>query len=105
MSDPQGFATIPRWLLYREDVGKHAKLAYLVISAHVNARGEAWPGLRLIARKGSMSVSSAQRGLDELELLGVVERRPQTRKNGGRTVNVYALAAVTLPDEPTGPDL
>jgi hypothetical protein len=101
-NDPQGFATIPRWLLYRADVTIYAKVAYLVISSHANRSGTAWPSLQLIANEGSMSRESAKRGMDQLLALGVIERRARSRRDGGRGSNIYSL--VTMPDDSTPVD-
>lgn len=92
-----GFTIIPRWLLHRADLSKHAKLAYAVVASYTDETGEAWPSLATVARLGSMSVSSARRGLDQLEALGVVERTARRRPDGGQTSNLYRIRSVYPP--------
>lgn len=94
-TDPQGFAMIPRWLLYRQDVTIYAKVAYLVIASHANRSGTAWPSLALIATEGSMSRESAKRGVQDLLAMGVIERETRRRRDRGQGSNLYRLVSVS----------
>lgn len=93
MSDSaQGWASIPRWLLYTNEVSPTAKLVYVTIQSRVNDSAEAWPSHKRIAADSGLSVSSVQRALAELRELGVVEARERRRRDGGRASSVYRVS-------------
>ena len=89
--DREGYAIIPRWLLYSSEVSPHAKLTYVTIQSHVNAHATAWPTRSTIAEESGMSDSTVKRAVGELERLGVIEVRRRKLPNGRQTSNVYRV--------------
>lgn len=100
--DPQGWASIPRWLLYSDKLTPHAKLIYVVVNSHANASGEAWPSHKRLAAESGLSVSSTQRALRELVALSLVTVEERRRRDGGRAASRYRIAAF-LPDPGDNP--
>lgn len=98
--DTQGFAMIPRWLLYDEAVTPGAKLTYAVLASHSDRYGVCWPSHPTLARLTGMSVSSVQRAIRELIDLGVLVKRPRRRSSGARSTNEYVVAVVHPGENP-----
>jgi hypothetical protein len=95
-SDPQGFAMIPRWLLYSAEVTGPAKLTYAILASHADRYGACWPSHPTIARESGLSVSTVQRSITELVNLGAVVKGQRSRSSGARSSNRYTIA-VQLP--------
>jgi len=93
----QGWASIPRWLLYSQEVTPKAKLVYLVIQSHTNEQGTAWPSQATIATESGLSLATVKRGLEELRKRGLVTAQERRRKDGGQTSSLYAVAMVAPP--------
>lgn len=93
----QGWASIPRWLLYSQEVTPKAKLVYLVIQSHTNEQGTAWPAQSKIATESGLSLATVKRALEELRGRGLVTAEERRRKDGGKTSSVYAVALVAPP--------
>lgn len=100
MGSPQGWASIPRWLLYSDKITPAAKLTYTVVQGHVDEYGKAWPSLNTIATKSGLSKSSVQRALRELTKAGLVQAEERRRKDGGQAANVYTIATAKPVDNP-----
>lgn len=93
-SSPQGFAVIPRWLLYSPSFTPAAKIVYLVVQSHTDEHGESYPGIRKIATESGYSRSTVKRALDDLKLHGLVTVEGRKRVNGGTTTNLYRVATI-----------
>lgn len=102
--DPQGFAMIPRWLLYDESVTPAAKLTYAVLAGHSDRYGVCWPSHPTLARLTGLSISSVQRSVRELVSLGVLVKRSRRRASGARSTNEYVVAVSTPVDRPVEND-
>lgn len=88
----QGWASIPRWLLYTPEIGPHAKLVYVVIQSHTDENGSAWPSRELIADESGLSAASVKRATAELVALGVVEVRRRRKLDGRHSSNIYRVS-------------
>lgn len=90
----QGFAVIPRWLLYSETLSSAAKITYAVLSSHVDATGSCWPSHATLARETSLSSSSVKRALAELKAAGIVSWETRQIDSGATSSNRYRLLVV-----------
>lgn len=75
----------------RHDLSPRAKAVYMYLLDRANNKGECWPAIPTIARELSLSRSTVQRALKELERHGLVSRSERWRENGGRSSNLYLL--------------
>jgi hypothetical protein len=89
--DTQGqFVKLPRELLERTDLTPAAKLVYAEIRDRLGDNGEAWPGLRRIAKGCGLGRSTVDGCIDQIEAAGLlVVERP--RGNPAGTTNRYRL--------------
>lgn len=78
MTEAEGWAAIPRAMLYDPDVPQEAKLVFLAISSHIGQDGTAWPSLRTLASYLRMSRNTISRQLDWLRERGYLTWKPQT---------------------------
>lgn len=75
-----------------------ARALWNVLSAHSNSQYRAWPSLRTLARLSGQSRRTVQRGLNDLESAGWLNREYRYDAAGGRqTTTIYCLRA---PSEP-----
>ncbi len=95
--DAEGHGIIPRWLLYSPHVSPHAKLVYVTIQSHANARATSWPKRSTIAEECGLSEASVKRATLELERLGVIEVERRRRPDGRQMSSVY-LVFSALPE-------
>lgn len=94
-SIPQGFAMIPRSMLYDQAIPPDAKIIYLVVSSHIGGNETAWPSRQRIADLSGVSLSTAKRQLGWLERHGyieVVRRKVEQKQN---LTNEYRLIVGT----------
>ena len=75
------------------ELSHRAKSVYMYLKDRSDADGRCWPSLKTIASSLRLSVSTVQRALSELEKAGYVTRRNRYRANGGKTSNLYTVAA------------
>ena len=73
------------------ELSHRAKTVYMYLKDRSDAEGKCWPSLKTIAAGLSISVSTVQRALTELEQCGMVARKNRYRGNGGKTSNLYTL--------------
>ena len=77
---------------FNMDLSAKAKIIYNYLAFRSNDRDNScFPALKRIARECGMSVSSVQRGLNELLLAGHISKRANYRANGGQTSNIYTI--------------
>lgn len=88
----QGWASIPRWLLYSADITANAKLVYVVIQSHVDDRGTAYPSRETIAAEAGLSVATVKRAVRELQQIGVVAAVPRRDRAGRQASNLYRVS-------------
>lgn len=103
-TNPAGYASIPRWVLYRDDISEHAKMAYLCLSSFIGADEAAWPSVATLARMAAVSESTMRRALSDLRDAGLVEWSGRVREDGGQTSNLYRIN-VNPPSQPDTPPL
>lgn len=99
-SGPQGWSSIPRWLLYAEDVSGHAKLVYVVIQSYTDDTGRSYPNNRLLAKRTGWSVATVKRAKAELVTLGVIDTEERRRADGGRGSNRYTVRTTRPVENP-----
>jgi len=88
----QGTGIIPGWLLADETYSKNSKLVYVALTTFIDSKTkDCFPSHAAIGERCALSVSSVQRGLDELREKGVVTWRQRARKDSGQTSNHYVL--------------
>lgn len=75
------------------DLSHRAKAVYMYLKDRSDVEGKCWPSLKTIAASLRLSVSTVQRALSELERAGYVTRNTRYRANGGKTSNLYTVAA------------
>jgi hypothetical protein len=91
----EGFASIPRWILYDEQLSANAKLVYVVLSSHVGANDTAWPSHQRIADLLGVSKTTVKKMLAELKLRGLVSWTRRADPAGGLDTNAYSLTVDT----------
>jgi hypothetical protein len=91
MNAADGFAMIPRDLLWDRDVTRNAKIVYLGLSARINRAQQCWPSQRTLADDLGIARSSVQEGVEELEAAGVIRTDPRSREDGSTTSTLYTL--------------
>lgn len=67
------------------------KLTLLSVADFANDEGIAWPSIRTIARKSSLSEDSVRRKLKNLQKSGLISITPQQDKNGRDTSNKFHI--------------
>lgn len=75
----------------RHDLSPRAKTVYMYLLDRANRAGQSWPAILTIAHDLSLSRSTVQRALNELERCGLLIREARWRENGGRSSNLYTL--------------
>lgn len=80
---------VPEWVLDAE-VSDRAVRLYCVLRRYARAAdNEAWPKRATLAARMRCSIDSVDRALEELAILGAVEKRARYRNDGGRASNGY----------------
>lgn len=88
----EGFAPIPTWMLRDRTVSRRACLVYASLSSR-SGLGAIFPSQATIAEEAGVSERTVRSALQELEVLGVVERISRRGKEGRATglTNAYVL--------------
>lgn len=89
----QGFATIPRHVLYDASLPADAKMIYLVLSSYVGSSEAAWPSHATIAEVAGLSVATVKRRLQLLREHGLVEWETRILPGHMQRTNVYKVIA------------
>jgi len=79
----------------RYDLSPRAKAVYMYLLDRANRAGQSWPAIPTVAHDLSLSRSTVQRALKELEGHGLLQREPRWRENGGRSSNLYYVVEKT----------
>ena len=78
--------------IYADDRLPHrAKAVYMYLQDRSDKTGRSWPGIKTIARELSISTSTVKRAIDDLIILGYLEKQSRFRDNGGQTSNRYII--------------
>lgn len=80
------FAPIPLKIMRRTDLSANAKLLYARLILFVGENDTAWPSRETLANELGIHLASVKRAINELSLVGLIERQQQR----GRT-NEYRL--------------
>jgi hypothetical protein len=67
------------------------KLVLLALADWANADREAWPKVETIARRVGVHESTVREAIADLEALGLIERSPQYRDDGGQRGNLFTV--------------
>jgi DNA-binding transcriptional MocR family regulator len=90
----QGTASIPRELLFNPEVSTNAKMIYLCLNAHVDARMQCWPSHATLAEESGLSLATVKRALLELRNHRLVSWvKTQDHGAPGNRPNLYTLGA------------
>ena len=87
-----------------QELSHRAKSVYMYLRDRSDADGKCWPSLKTIASSLRLSVPTVQRALSELEKAGYVTRQNRYRANGGKTSNLYTVAAFKKDSAPPRAD-
>ena len=85
-----GVTSIPVWLLADEEISMNAKMVYLALLTFIDKKRQCYPSHKTLGARCARSVSSVQRGLEELRSAGVVTWRSRW-KGDGITSNLYTV--------------
>ena len=77
------------------DLSPRAKAVYIYLLDRADQEGRSWPAISTIALDLSLSRSTVQRALHELERHGLITKESRWRENGGRSSNLYSLVEKT----------
>lgn len=89
-SDPDGWASIPNWLLRDRAFSMADKMLYITLASRLGRHGvQAWPSQRLLAAEMGVSVDTVQRSVKRLKAAGVIAVQVIAHKTGRR--NVYFI--------------
>lgn len=75
--------------IYAADLPHRAVAVYMYLKTRANKEGYCWPGIRTMARELSLSRSTIQRALRDLEQRGWIKGESRYRENGSCTSNGY----------------
>lgn len=100
-SRAEGFASIPIWMMREKDVSRRAILVYASLSSRAGL-GAIYPSQATIAEESGVSERTVRAALQELEDLGVIERRVRRGREGRATglTTAYVLHPNGRHEEP-----
>lgn len=84
MNRAEGFASIPIWMMREKDISRRAILVYASLSSRAGL-GAIYPSQATIAEESGVSERTVRAALQELEDLGVIERRVRRGREGRAT--------------------
>lgn len=77
--------------IYASGLPHRAVTVYMYLKERSNKEGVCWPAVSTMSRELSLSRSTIQRALRELENTGWLTREPRWRENGTSSSNRYYL--------------
>lgn len=77
--------------IYASGLPHRAVSVYMYLKSRANKEGYCWPAIRTMGRELSLSRSTVQRALRELERTGWITKEPRRRQNGSSTSNGYFI--------------
>ena len=77
--------------VFTEKLTAKARIVYLYFCRLASGRLQAFPSHKTTARACGLSVAGTRTAVDELEEVGLIERKAQFRDNGGQRSNLYTL--------------
>lgn len=88
---------------FEQNLRPAQKITLLAIADYVDENGVAWPSMKTLASKTSMSESSVRRQIQRLEDEGFIEVTAGERPNGSQTSNRYRLRMAPPSQNDRGP--
>ena len=82
---------IPNWLMRRPEVAPSAKLVYGRLCQYAGRDGIAYPALDTLAAEVGVTRRHVCRIINDLETLGLIQRKQQTRDNGASSTNIFSF--------------
>lgn len=79
---------------FEQEVPPPLKVILLALADWADGDGVAYPGQKSLAAKTSIAERSLRRHLQDLESMGLIERRRRALDNGNRTSDEYRLIAL-----------
>lgn len=86
---------------WAQQVPSTTKHVLLALADHADDEGICWPGIKGVARKTGIKDRMVQRHISRLVSLGLLSVEPQTRPDGGRGTNRYALKMYSVTPTPS----
>ena len=86
----KSYGYISKSVMDSGELSQKAKLLYATISTYCGSKKECFPSQQLLAEVLSMSKSTVNRAIKELEKSGIVEIRKKQTQSGFKT-NIYIL--------------
>lgn len=80
--------------LHMPTIGVHGLALYVLLARYANYDGQAFPGLRTLARHLGISRMTVLKYLDILEIAGLIHRNRRPSKQGDADSNLYTLLAI-----------
>lgn len=77
--------------IYAADLPHRAVTVYMYLKERANRDGVCWPAVSTMSRELSLSRSTIQRALRELEGTGWLNKEPRWRENGSSSSNLYRI--------------
>lgn len=77
--------------IYASELPHRAVTVYMYLKSRANKEGYCWPAIRTMGRELSLSRSTIQRALRELESSQWITKEPRHRQNGSCTSNGYFI--------------
>lgn len=77
--------------IYAANLPHRAVTVYMYLRERANKEGYCWPAVATMSRELSLSRSTIQRALRELEHTGWLTREPRWRENGSSSSNLYHI--------------
>lgn len=77
--------------IYAADLPHRAVTVYMYLKERANRDGVCWPAVSTMSRELSLSRSTIQRALRELERTGWLNKEPRWRENGSSSSNLYRI--------------
>lgn len=77
--------------IYASGLPHRAVTVYMYLKERANREGICWPAISTMSRELSLSRSTIQRALRELERTGWITKDPRWRENGSSSSNRYHI--------------
>lgn len=77
--------------IYAADLPHRAVTVYMYLKERANRDGICWPAVSTMSRELSLSRSTIQRALRELEGTGWLTKEPRWRENGSSSSSLYRI--------------
>lgn len=80
------------WAIQQRAGGPTEKAILMALANYADANGECWPSYKTLADDCEVSRRTVIRVMERLVESGLIEKRPDSRTNGGDTSNIYRIA-------------